>query len=260
MPGKWGLHTFYSRDRQIARLLPQTELLNANSLRSMLNRFGSVYIKPNLEHMGKGVMKAWKTAEGYRIVKVKGRSQLFPSLDTLVSRVLRSTAGKPHIVQRTIPLAKLSNRCYDIRVMMMRDAGDSWRYSGMLAKVAGPSSIITNVLRGGGYATTVRQALDRSGLPKSRNKQQLVRDLIRMGYAVCRHFNRKKYSSQIGIDFGVDNTGKLWLIEVNFDFPSHELFARLPDKTMYRLIKRRRAEYLRGRRSKTPIAAKKPPA
>lgn len=249
MPGKWGLHTFYSRDAHLAKLLPNTKILTRASLRELLNRFGSVYVKPNMEHMGKGIIKVWKTAGAFRIVKVKGRQQPLKTEQELVNRVMTMAQGKPHIVQQAIPLAQIKGRNYDIRVMMMRDGNDRWQYSGMLAKVAGPTSVITNVLRGGGYAVSVREAL-RSSLPAKINKAQLERDLIARSHAICRRFNRYKYSSQIGIDFGVDRNGKLWLIEVNFDFPSHELFNRLPDKTWYRLIKRRHAEYLRMKKNK----------
>jgi uncharacterized circularly permuted ATP-grasp superfamily protein len=247
MPGKWGLHTFYARDPRVARYLPETRLLTRLSLRAMLNRYGSVYVKPNLEHMGKGVMKVWKNAEGYRAVKVKGQARPMPTMEAIVPHVMRLAGGKPHIVQRTIPLATLGGRAYDIRVMMMRDGTDKWRYSGMLAKVAGPTSIITNVLRGGGYATTVPHALRRSVPLDGTARQRLERQLVDVSYDICRRFNRYKYSSQIGIDYGVDRSGKLWVIEVNYDFPSHALFARLSDKTMYRLIKRRHAEYKRSR-------------
>lgn len=42
---------------------------------------------------------------------------------------------------------------------MMRNSQNSWQYAGMLAKVAGQSSVITNVNRGGGYAISIENAL-----------------------------------------------------------------------------------------------------
>ncbi|KIL40075.1 hypothetical protein SD70_16285 [Gordoniibacillus kamchatkensis] len=250
MPGKWGLHTFYSKAPHLARLLPHTRPLGKASFAAMLDRYGSVYVKPNMEHTGKGIMKVWKTTGSYLLVKVKSRPRSFSAndKDKLVECVLRLARGKPHIVQQTIPLAELNGRPYDIRVMMMRDGTDRWRYTGMLAKVAGPSSVVTNVRRGRGYATTVRHALERSNVAQGASAKRLERELVRLSYAICRRFGSYKYSSQIGIDFGVDRSGKLWLIEVNFDYPSHALFARLPDKTPYRLIKRRRAEYVAAMR------------
>jgi hypothetical protein len=189
-------------------------------------------------------MKAWKVNDGFKLVRVKGTPQHFGAMEPVVRHIL-SVAGKsPYIVQQAIPLAQIDGRRYDIRVMMMRDSKDQWAYSGMLAKVAGPSSVVTNVNRGGGYAATVRLALEGSGFSKP-EIERIERQLKHLSYVICRRFDRYKYSSQIGIDFGVDSKGKLWLIEVNFDFPSHALFAKLTDKSLYRLIKMRRASYLR---------------
>jgi hypothetical protein len=249
MPGKWGLHTFYLNDPSIRHLLPETHVLSRTSLRHLLSHYGSVYIKPNMEHTGKGIMKAWISSDKkYHIVRVNSGKILFSDIDALIKNVMKSIGKQTYIVQRTISLAQYHGRPYDIRVMMMRNKNDKWTYSGMLAKVMGPSSIISNIQRGGGYATTVGQVLKRS--VTQRNKQQEIeRKLIKTSYIICKRFDSYKYSSQIGIDFAVDIQSRIWIIEVNFDFPSHALFARLPDKTMYHLIKRRRAEYLkRGRR------------
>lgn len=247
MPGKWGLHTFYSKDPKIRRLLPKTLVLNRASLRRLIKHYGSVYIKPNMEHMGKGIMKVWKSKHKYNLVRVNKARKQYADIKRLVKKVKKITRKKPHIVQKTIELAHYRGRPYDIRVMMMRNNQDKWSYTGMLAKVMGPSSIISNIRRGGGYATTVGQALKKSVAPLTKKRKKLKRKLIKTSYRICKRFNRYKYSSQIGIDFAVDKRGRLWLIEVNFDYPSHGLFARLPDKSMYRLIKRTRAKYLKSK-------------
>ncbi|WP_425262328.1 YheC/YheD family protein [Paenibacillus pectinilyticus] len=49
----------------------------------------------------------------------------------------------------------------------------------------------------------------------------------------------------MGIDFGIDQHHKLWIIEINFYYPSHELFIKLKDKTMYRKIKSLRNTYMK---------------
>jgi hypothetical protein len=248
MPGKWGLHTFYLKAHNIKQMLPETRLLSGTSLRELLRRYGSVYIKPNMEHTGKGIMKAWKSAKEYHLVKVNDQKMRFFGINTLIKHILKITGKKPHIVQRTIQLDTYLGRPYDIRVMMMRDKNNKWLYTGMLAKVMGPSSIISNVQRGRGYATTVGQVLKESSNLKPKQHKEIEGKLIQTSYVICNRFNRYKYSSQIGIDYAVDNRSRLWLIEVNFDYPSHSLFARLPDKSMYHLIKRRRAEYLKFRK------------
>ena len=119
--------------------------------------------------------------------------------------------------------------------MMMRHR-KQWTYVGMLAKVAGRNSVITNIGRGGGYVQTVPEALRAPG--KRLYASKVSSRLRELSYSICRRFNRYKYTRQIGIDYGIDHTGKIWVIEVNFDYPSHALFAKLSNRSMYHKIKK----------------------
>lgn len=231
--GKWELHRFYAKDSLVRSHMPPTAVYGQMSLRSYLNKYGSVYIKPNYEHRGAGIIKAWKTDSGrYKYVKVSGPAVELPSADAL-HRKLNLRKKPIHIVQKAIPLAKAGGRPFDIRVMMMRHRG-RWTYVGMLAKVAGAGSVITNVRRGKGYVLTVSEAMRQAGQESHASKMKILREL---SYRICNRFNRYKYSKQIGIDYGIDRSGKIWLIEVNFDYPSHALFAKLKDRSTYRRIK-----------------------
>ncbi|MGO4495418.1 YheC/YheD family protein [Paenibacillus sp. 2RAB27] len=249
MPGKLGLHLFYSKDPQIRAYLPPTSVLNRGSFYRLMRRYQSVFIKPNMSHMGKGIIKVWSTKKEFRFVKVKGDVRSFRNLESTYNAIQKQTSTGLYIIQRTIDLAILNTRPFDIRVMMMRNAQNQWQYAGMLAKVAGRSSVITNVNRGGGYATSIGNALDISLRLSPIQKQRIIHELIRLSHRICNRFNKYKYSSQIGIDFGIDQHHKLWIIEVNFDYPSHELFNKLKDKTMYRKIKSVRNTYLKALRA-----------
>lgn len=242
---KWSLHKFYWKDPQIRPFLPPTSLLNPNSLQSFLSKYQSVYVKPNRKHMGKGIMKVWKSGSGYAFIKERGGKSESSSLEELYQNMMKNRLSQPYIVQKTIHLAKVNHRPFDIRVMMMRNRSKKWQYAGMLAKVAGPDSIITNVARGGGYVTTVGDALRQSGLFKDHEIGKIKRQLTRLSYRVCRRFNRYKFTSQIGIDYGIDTEGRIYIIEVNFDFPSHGLFKKLKDKTYYKRIRRLAYEFRR---------------
>ena len=232
--GKWQLHRFYSGDNVVRRHLPPTALYSSASLRRFLDRYGSVYIKPNYEHQGIGIIKAWMTKTGtYTYVKVRGpAAAALPSV-TALHRKLGIRRKPVFVVQKTVTLARTKGRPFDIRVMMMRHR-EKWTYVGMLAKVAGRDSVITNVRRGGGYVQTVHEALRSAGQKDLTSKEAQLRKL---SYRICERFNRYKYTRQIGIDYGIDQSGKIWVIEVNFDYPSHALFAKLNDRTVYRKIK-----------------------
>lgn len=233
---KWALHKYYSRSSNLRMYLPPTAILSKKTLSSFLSRYSSVYIKPDREHTGTGIIRAWKKGARYSFVKVKGKKKYSRSAKGLYNRIRKSNGSGRHIIQKTIPLAKVNGRRFDIRVMMMRNASGNWEYAAMLAKVAGKGSIISNVRRGGGYALKVESALAHSLSKKKR--AEVKQRLIRLGYQISNHFNHFKRRSQLGIDFAVDESGRIYLIEVNHEVPSHVLFLRLKDKSYFHNIRR----------------------
>ncbi|GEB32281.1 MULTISPECIES: YheC/YheD family protein [Brevibacillus] len=233
---KWALHNYYSRSASLRRYLPPTAIFSRKTLRDYMSRYSSVFIKPDNEHMGRGVIKAWKEKGRYTFVKEKGSQKHASSIDQLYKKVRQKSGSTRHIIQKTIPLAKVHGRRFDIRVMMMRNAAGKWEFAAMLAKVAGKDSIITNVRRGGGYALKVSTALAPT-LSKAQI-ERVTKRLIQLGYEISAHFNQFKRRSELGIDFAVDRSGRIYLIEVNHEVPSHVLFLRLKDKAPYRNIRR----------------------
>lgn len=235
---KWSLHRFYLKHPAIRTHLPPTTICHKRSLVDYLGKFSSVYVKPDREHRGKGIMKVWKKDRAYHLVHVKGSAKRYQSIGEVYRKIRQKSNGARFIVQKGIPLARVNGRVFDIRVMMMRNGQGAWQYAGMIAKVAGTRSVITNVARGKGYVLKVDRALLKSGKFSASQRIAILKRLRSLSYTVANYFNRYKYSSQIGVDYGVDSNGKITIIEVNFDFPSHSLFAKLPDKTDFWRIRR----------------------
>ncbi len=236
--GKWHLHRFYSKSPDVRKHLPPTALLHKRSLKRFLNRYQAVYIKPDGEHQGRGIMKALKTPSGYALTLVNGTVVTRGSFDGLYFEILKRSPYRRYIIQKAISLARIKGRPLDIRTMMMRNTKNQWEFFGLYAKVAGPESIVTNLSRTRGYVLPFGTAMKRSlGYSKIRSARVQKR-LARLSYKICKFAGRIKYYRKIGIDFGVDQKGKVWLIEVNFTYPGFKGFARLPDKSAYRRIKR----------------------
>ncbi|MDB4866659.1 MAG: hypothetical protein JWR03_992 [Cohnella sp.] len=247
-PSKWEIHRLYSKHSDLRKLLPPTSILTPSSLSKYLDKYKSVYIKGKNEHKGSGIIKAWKTEEGYRYIKVKGKPVDVKSIDDLYEQLRGGRRSSSVLVQRTIDVPMIEGRPFSIRLMLMRDGKEKWHYAGMLAKVAGEGSVVTNVRRGGGYATTIDDALAKS-LGYGRERIASVKHkLISDGFKLIRYAGKKGYRShETGIDLGIDRKGKIWIIEVNLAYPSYKLFDRLEDKTFYNKIKSLAADYKKRR-------------
>ncbi|TXK68122.1 hypothetical protein FU659_34465 [Paenibacillus sp. N3.4] len=95
------------------------------------------------------------------------------SIRDLYDKVKGGRVGRSILVQKAIDLASINGRPFSIRLMLMRDGQRRWKYAGMIAKVSGEGSVISNVRRGGGYATTVDEALVKSfGYGRERIKRK----------------------------------------------------------------------------------------
>jgi len=260
---KWSLHKFYYRDEFIRKFLPETAVLDQTTLQQFLDKYKSVYIKPDTRHGGNGVILARKTDNGYSYTAINGKKAEseadVKSLEELYRKIKSRSIDDTYIVQQAIPLATVKGRPYDIRSMMMRKPGGKWDFYGFFAKVAGPVTIITNVCRSGGYVITIEEAMRRSlGLTPAQ-MEQTKRRLLELSYKISNRFNKYKASTtQIGIDFALDTEGNIWIIEVNFDLPAHSgnSFAKLPDKTNYYRVQRMKV-YLRSLKQKKLQAGKK---
>jgi len=247
-PSKWEIHQLYAA-HDLGKLFPPTAILSLDSLSEYLNRYDSVYVKGRNEHTGFGIIKAWKTSNGYRYVKVRGNPGETDSIEQLFEKVKDGRRPSSVLVQRTIDLAEIEGRPYSVRLMLMRDGEGDWQYAGMLAKVAGEDSVVTNVRRGGGYATTIERALSKSLGFTRRKIEDMKEKLIDTSYRLVRYATRRGYRTyETGFDFGIDKQGRIWVIEVNLAYPSYGLFNRLEDKTYYRRIKKL-AEAYKGRRT-----------
>jgi uncharacterized circularly permuted ATP-grasp superfamily protein len=243
-PSKLELHRLYSKHPHLSKHLPPTSSLSSSSLKQYLDDYRAVYIKGSNQHTGAGIIKAVKMKHGYRFVKVRGKAVDVQSFKDLYDKIKDGRPRRSIVVQKAIDLASINGRPFSIRLMLMKDGKEKWQYAGMLAKVAGKGSVITNVRRGGGYAATVDDALAQSLGYGRKRIEKVKRKLISIGFEIVRHATKNGYRThESGIDLCVDKKGYIWIIEVNLLYPSYGLFNRLQDKTFYRRIKSLAAAY-----------------
>lgn len=253
--GKFLLYQFFSRHSQVKSYLPATRRYSPATLEDFLRKHGMVYLKPSGGMMGRGILKVWRANGRIHVKKTVYAPSVFTSLQAATRHIDVLREGKAYIVQEGIHLAKVKGRPFDIRVMVQRDRpGGQWQYSGMLAKIAGANSVVTNVALSRGAVMEVEDALAQAFGWSKREIKRRVDELIRLSMTAAKHFDSYQFYRELGFDLAFDARGRLWMIEQNTG-PSHPLFAKLKTRlSMYRLIQYRWGQYqaaLRGRRRKS---------
>lgn len=202
-----------------------------------------------------GVIKVSRVKEGFQVKHTVRPARKFTTIQDAIRYINQLRGQRGYIVQRGISLAKVRGRAFDVRVMVQKTRpGGVWQYSGMVAKIAGPGSVVTNVALSRGRVVQFSEAMRESLQLNVENTNKLEKDLIRLSLLAAEHFDKYQPYREIGFDWAVDTQGRIWLLEENTG-PSHGLFHKLKtDLSQYKLIQRRWSSYqqaLSHRRSKS---------
>jgi glutathione synthase/RimK-type ligase-like ATP-grasp enzyme len=215
-------HVFNAKNRQskykIHRLLqrrfrahlPFTVPYSRSNLRRMMARYRMLYIKPQNSSLGMGIMRLTRVPGQRWHVKLAHRSMTVPYA-AAVNAVQNRVGRRAYLIQQGIPLARYQGRVYDIRVTVQRGGDGNWRVVGMLGRVADRGNHVTNLAQGG----LVRRA--ESLLHHNFARPHLITASIRrLSLGIANHLGRRlRNLADIGLDIGVDRSGKPYFIEMN---------------------------------------------
>lgn len=215
--------------------IPETSWYSEEAVVNMLERYSTLFIKPNKGRIGIGVMRLRKHSGQEFEVHYLEKATVVPSLKEALQVVEQNmNPKKKYLVQQGIDLATVLDRPFDMRVVMHKVDGE-WSRSAWCAKVSPPKLVVTNNARGG-VILTVEQALEQNkGLfdPKA-----TIARIEEICYQICKVYDLHFSFAIIGLDMAVDKNGQIWFIEANTQ-PDHRMFMKLGDPRIYKRLKRK---------------------
>lgn len=202
----------------------------------LLKMYRHIIVKPSNSSGGDGVIQITTIAPNQFKVHYE-KKQKKVNLEQLYPLIRRLTPNSKatYIVQRRISLLKINGKPFDLRVMVQRKKGVGWLVTGIMAKVAGSGYFITNLVRSKGKALPYHTALRQCNRAKMLSPQLLEQQIRWYALMAVKQLQKYYKIRTVGLDMGIDESGKLWIIEANFS-PDKTYFKRLKDKTMYRRI------------------------
>jgi hypothetical protein len=216
--------------------LPVTEWYDPSALFLMLNRFRSVFIKPDKGGGGAGAIRLNLRPDGDIEAKTLYSQNRLSRGELIKWLERRFQPKKRYIMQQGITLAQVKGRPFDIRVHLQKPSKE-WKVSGFCAKLAAPGKIVTNHCRGG-KPYDAYQALVEAAGGKARRAREVYQELYFLSKEIARTLNSRFTGlKELGIDAGVDEALKIWIFEVNTR-PDFKMFRYLEDMNAYRTIKK----------------------
>lgn len=236
--GKWEVSQMLQKDPVIRGYMPETVLLTSGSdLKHWFQTRDDVFLKPQGGSQGKGALHLRKVNSGNEscLFHIKGRNgqnqsieRSFPSLSACWLWLRRQIGSRPYLLQEYLHLHSSDGMAYDVRSLMQKNGLGLWESTGMAVRIGKPGSITSN-LHGGGTAEEVSAFLAKE-FGDSRAKE-LLAELVMLSDRIPPLLeNQHGRLAELGIDLGIDKTGRIWILEVNSK-PGRSIFARMHDES-----------------------------
>jgi hypothetical protein len=224
---------------EIKHHLPATFLLkDMDELMAFLIENKKIILKPVSLSRGRGIfilelnsdMDGFNLYDYRSMTKVQYRLKDQVGLQALLEEI--GIINQEYLFQTYIPLLKVSNRAFDVRVVMQKYNKRKWHCTGIECRVAREDEDLTNIARGG-EAMTLEAVINNSsqGLIYS----QVYRNILNLCQRFCSIMDQKKeHFAEFGIDIALDEEGFPWILEANI-YPSFKGFKTLDYDTYLRI-------------------------
>lgn len=200
-------------------LIPFETLQSSAELEFFLEKYGAVVLKPSRSNMGKDVYTLKRVGNEY-LLSTDTTTKAYNHIE--FASVLKQTfLNRLFIVQPYIESKTKEGHPFDIRIHTRKDRNGNWKTVKIYPRIGIGRSITSNISQGGGISNINTFLKSQFG-----DRWEVVKNNIN---SISKMFPQQfqklyKYSiDALGIDFGIDPSGKLWLFEVN-TFPGAQFF------------------------------------
>lgn len=217
---KWDLYKKLKKVNEIRPYLPVTvKGFHSNLLPKLLESNDNVYIKACRGSLGKTVIRLERLGqEGYQFKYFKRGKVIVEeakNIRELSDKLSSFFKNKEVIMQQAIELPVINNSIVDMRSEVQRNEKGKIEISGITVRIGRPNSPIASNTENSQYypfETFFKKHLNYSLEEISELEKKIARFLYKVYQSVELSYGK---FGDIGIDFALDNKGKLWLIECN---------------------------------------------
>ncbi len=214
---KWEFWCMASNKESVKNNVPFTcRYKSFDDLDKMLDRFGSVYLKPVNGTLGNGLVKIAKSPGAWSYQCKYDRHPTNVSSREQMEAFVKTAVGKRrYLVQQDIRLLKYNEQYVDFRVNMQKDFSMKWNCTGMITCTGASGGIHSNYTNEGEYLSF--ESFMMKGL--SAGEEEILRkkqEIVAMCGRVCEMLDESGENyGDLGIDIGFDTSLKPWIFEVN---------------------------------------------
>ena len=197
----------------LKNFLPELSSFTGDVFKDMLNRYPTLFLKPNHGSKGRGIVRIRKRPDGIHIENDHFQ-HIFPSSVDALRFLQDIVQSKDYVLQEGIPLIKMDGKTVDFRILTHKEDENRWKITSIVARTSKENGFITNLSKGG-TKEPLKKILDIFFQKEQRKEiERLMRELVlSVSHEMDRHF--PDCFIELGIDVGITGAGKMFIIEIN---------------------------------------------
>lgn len=235
---KWKVYRRLSADADLKEHLPETRLNRRfkDDIRPVVHKYGGAYLKARRGRRGLQVMQISLLPGGNFEYTMLANNLISGKIDNLAGlhQVVNSFfGGRNFIIQQPIDLIRYRGNIVDLRAEMQRNGRGDLEVLAIPVRVAREKAPITTHAASFQFEPFFEQKLGYSKEELSRLKKRLYDLLFKVYFRMEEWYGPL---GELGIDIGLDNKGRLWIIECNPLSAKVSLRNAYDRKTFYRSL------------------------
>ncbi|MDQ6596351.1 YheC/YheD family protein [Bacillus salipaludis] len=215
---KWDVHEQLIQENSLHSYIPETKIFTKENLEEFTQKYDMVFIKPIHGSQGKNIFRLTHGENGYSlktsIKAVSNKILANDSIENIYKQIKMIQGNRIYIIQQGIHLMMRESCPMDFRALCHKNIENNWSVTSLVARISHEEEFVSNIAKGGRIMKPL-QALS-TGSEKEKAAKiilQMKKLSIDTATTICQY--SPGITGELGIDIGVDNDGKLWLIEVN---------------------------------------------
>lgn len=212
---KLGNAQILSSNPRVASHIPETHPLTKKSIKLMIYKYQTVYIKPDNSCQGKGVIRVDCQKNSFQLkTRDKKTTYRLQTTEQVMAFINQEKMNRPYLIQRGIESYTVNRRLFDIRTHLLLING-RWQIGGIIGRVANHHGVATNAYSGG-TPVNIFTLMQKHLQLDEHEKQKLLEQLSLLSLEATSTFSDAfpKWR-EFGLDIGVDSVGHLWIYEIN---------------------------------------------
>lgn len=216
---KWEVYNQIFQEKHLLPYIPKTKIYTKEHLFELAQEYETVFIKPVHGSQGRNIIKLTKEDENHytlqsSITSLNNNSSNKVFLDEIHHLIKPFLHNRFYLIQQGVELASHESCSMDFRVLCHKNLNNHWQVTSVVARVAASDEFVSNIARGGRILRPLTVLRTSVGTKKSLEVLALMKELALETASIISN-SSTGITGELGIDIGVDQDGKPWIIEVN---------------------------------------------